>query len=93
VYDTGGVPVREPHPRRLLTPRTEVRHAIEADRSCFVELFGDEGFMVFSDGVMPPERANERFDLMMARCAEVSFAKQPIVERSSGRVVGYTGVD
>lgn len=30
---------------------------------------------------------------MLARCAEVSFAKQPVVERSSSSVVGYTGVD
>lgn len=30
---------------------------------------------------------------MLARCAELSFAKQPVVERSSSSVVGYTGVD
>jgi RimJ/RimL family protein N-acetyltransferase len=30
---------------------------------------------------------------MIARCAEISFAKQAIVELSSGTVVGYTGVD
>jgi hypothetical protein len=30
---------------------------------------------------------------MIARCAEVSFAKQAIVELSSGIVVGYTVVD
>ena len=30
---------------------------------------------------------------MLARCAELSFAKQPIVEGSSGIVIGYTGVD
>jgi RimJ/RimL family protein N-acetyltransferase len=30
---------------------------------------------------------------MLARCAELSFAKQPIVERCSGAVLGDTGVD
>jgi hypothetical protein len=30
---------------------------------------------------------------MLARCVELSFAKQPIVERCSGVVIGYTGVD
>jgi RimJ/RimL family protein N-acetyltransferase len=58
-----------------------------------VELFRDEGFMVFSDGVLSLAEAEERFDRMIARCAEVPFAKQAIVELSSGIVVGYTGVD
>lgn len=49
--------------------------------------------MVFSDGVMSELAANERFDRMLARCAELPFAKQPVVERSSGSVLGYTGVD
>lgn len=49
--------------------------------------------MVFSDGVLSLSEANERFDRMIARCAEVSFAKQAIVELSSGMVIGYTGVD
>jgi RimJ/RimL family protein N-acetyltransferase len=74
-------------------PRVAVRHAVEADRSRFVELFCDEDFMAFSDGVLSRGAAEERFDQMVARCAEVSFAKQPIVELSSGVVVGYTGVD
>ena len=38
-------------------------------------------------------RADARFDRMLARCAELTCAKQPIVERSTGVVVGYTGVD
>jgi RimJ/RimL family protein N-acetyltransferase len=49
--------------------------------------------MAFSDGVLSLGEVNERFDRMIARCAEVSFAKQAIVELSSGIVIGYTGVD
>ncbi len=30
---------------------------------------------------------------MLAMCDVVPFAKQPILERASGLVVGYTGVD
>jgi RimJ/RimL family protein N-acetyltransferase len=70
-----------------------VRPVVEADRQRFVEFFGDEDFMVFADGVLSPDEAGARFDRMIARCAEISFAKQTIVEISSGTVVGYTGVD
>jgi len=49
--------------------------------------------MAFSDGVLSLGEANERFDRMVARCADVSFAKQAVVELSSGTIVGYTGVD
>jgi RimJ/RimL family protein N-acetyltransferase len=83
----------EPARPRLVTPRIEVRHVVEADRPRFVELFCDEGFMVFSGGALSPGEANERFDQMVVRCAEIPFAKQPIVERCSGAVIGYTGVD
>ena len=76
-----------------MTERLEVRHPVEADRQRFVELFCNEAFMVFPDGVMSEADANHRFDRMLACCAEVPFAKQPIVERSSGLVIGYTGVD
>jgi RimJ/RimL family protein N-acetyltransferase len=30
---------------------------------------------------------------MLARAGELTFAKQPVIERSSGQVVGYAGVD
>ncbi|MGH9246750.1 MAG: GNAT family N-acetyltransferase [Acidimicrobiales bacterium] len=77
----------------LVTGRLEVRHPLEADRARLVELFCDEAFMVYSEGVTSEVEANVRFDRMLARCAEVSFAKQPIIERSSRVVIGYTGVD
>jgi RimJ/RimL family protein N-acetyltransferase len=77
----------------VLTERLRIRQPTEADRPRFVELFCDDDFMVFSGGVMSVVDANVRFDRMLARCSEISFAKQPIVERSSGIVVGYTGVD
>lgn len=71
----------------------EVRRPTERDRPRFVELFGDDAFMAFSGGPLTEDHAQARFDHMLARCAELSFAKQPIVERCSGVVVGYTGVD
>jgi RimJ/RimL family protein N-acetyltransferase len=77
----------------VTTPRVEVRLPAESDRPRFVELFQDPDFMVFAGGALTPEEAGARFDRMVERCAEVPFAKQPIVERATGEIVGYTGVD
>lgn len=77
----------------MTVPRVVVRHVDEADRPRFVELFCDEDFMVFAGAVRSLDEAHERFDRMIARCAEIPFAKQAVVEVSSGEVVGYTGVD
>jgi RimJ/RimL family protein N-acetyltransferase len=76
-----------------LTPRLDVRCPTELDRPRFVELASDEAFMAFAGGPLAPDEAHARFDRMLARCTEFSFAKQPIVERCSGVVIGYTGVD
>jgi RimJ/RimL family protein N-acetyltransferase len=76
----------------MLTDRLEVRAPIEADRLRFVELFRDSEFMVFSDGVHDLDSANLRFDQMMRTANELPFAKQPVIERASGRIVGYSGV-
>lgn len=73
--------------------RIEVRLPIEADRARFVEFFCDDAFMVFSDGTLRENEAHARFDRMLANAAELSFAKQPVIERSSGCIVGYAGVD
>lgn len=69
-----------------------MRLVVEADRRRFVELFRDPEFMIFA-GKLSIERADERFDHMLALCQRVSYAKQAIVERSTGEIVGYTGVD
>jgi RimJ/RimL family protein N-acetyltransferase len=76
-----------------LTARLLVHLPREADRDRLVELFCDEKFMVFSSGVLTEEEANDKFDHMVAVCGRVPFGKQPVVELSSGLVVGYTGVD
>jgi RimJ/RimL family protein N-acetyltransferase len=76
----------------VTTARLVVRPPREADRDRFVELFRDEDFMVYS-GVLTEQAATDRFDHMVAVCQAVPFGKQPVVERSSGLVVGYTGVD
>jgi RimJ/RimL family protein N-acetyltransferase len=75
------------------TARLELRAPLEADRGRFVELFGDPAFMVFSDGALDAPAANARFDRMLASNAEIAFAKQPVIERATGRIVGYVGVD
>jgi RimJ/RimL family protein N-acetyltransferase len=76
----------------VTTARLLLRPPREADRNRFVGLFRDEEFMVFS-GVLTEAEAESRFDHMLAVCRAVPFGKQPIIERSSGLVVGYTGVD
>src|SRR5580700_10073237 len=49
--------------------------------------------MIFSSGALTAEEANKRFDHMLAMSEIIPFSKQPIVERASGIVVGYTGAD
>ncbi len=77
----------------LLTRRLELRLPVEADRERFVELFCDPEFMVFARGTLKPETANVRFDKMLVRAEQYSFAKQPIIERSAQEIIGYSGVD
>ena len=77
----------------VLTERLEIRAPDPTDRGRFVELFCDPEFMVFSDGVHDRKSANARFDRMLANAAEIPFAKQPVIERATGRIVGYSGVD
>jgi [ribosomal protein S5]-alanine N-acetyltransferase len=75
------------------TDRLTIRSVEAGDRARFVELFMDEAFTVFSDGVHDEESANARFDRMLAMAEVMPYAKQPVVERGSGTIVGYTGVD
>ena len=77
----------------LTTARLMVRPPREADRDRFVELFCNEDFMVFYPSALTKREANDRFDHMVAVCHAIPFGKQPVVELSSGLVVGYTGVD
>jgi len=76
----------------VLTDRLELRAPRESDRSRFVELFCDPDFMVFSDGVHTIESAHTRYDEMLRNGAELPYAKQPVIERSTGTIVGYCGV-
>lgn len=48
--------------------------------------------MEFSAGVHDLASANARFDMMLRAAERVPFAKQPIIVRSSGEIVGYSGV-
>lgn len=74
------------------TERLTIRPPIENDRARFVELFTDEAFTVFSEGAHDVASANVRFDGMLGLAAAVPYAKQPIIENSSGLIIGYTGV-
>ncbi len=75
----------------LTTDRLLLRHPVEADRARFVELFTDEEFMVFG-AQLNTASANGRFDEMLEVSNLVEYAKQPIVDRASGTILGYTGV-
>jgi RimJ/RimL family protein N-acetyltransferase len=77
----------------VMTARLLVRPPRETDRDRFVELFCDRDFMVFYPEVLTEEEAEDRFDHMVAVSRAIPFGKQPVVERSSGIIVGYTGVD
>jgi RimJ/RimL family protein N-acetyltransferase len=77
----------------VTTTRLLVRPPREADRDRFVKLFRDEDFMLFYPSVLGEEDAKDRFDHMVAVCQAIPFGKQPVIECSSGLVVGYTGVD
>jgi RimJ/RimL family protein N-acetyltransferase len=76
----------------MLTERLEVRLPREPDRARFVELFCCPEFMVFSGGVHDLDSAHARFDEMLRTASEVPFAKQPVIERATRTIVGYSGV-
>ena len=80
------------HPA-VLTLRLEVRLPREPDRDRFVALFCDADFMEFSSGVLTSISANRRFDEMLVRASELAYAKQPVIERRTGLIVGYAGVN
>ena len=48
--------------------------------------------MVFSGGTHDPESAHARFDEMLRTATDVPFAKQPVIERATRTIVGYSGV-
>jgi RimJ/RimL family protein N-acetyltransferase len=78
----------------MLTERLELRLPVESDRGRFVELFCDAQFMVFHTQVNATVKwASDRFDRMIERATEFPFAKQPVIERSTGIIIGYAGVD
>jgi RimJ/RimL family protein N-acetyltransferase len=78
----------------LRTPRLIVRPVSETDRSRFVDLFSDAEFMAFSaSGPLTAEAAELRFDHMVDLGREVPFAKQAVIEPSTGSTIGYAGVD
>jgi RimJ/RimL family protein N-acetyltransferase len=58
-----------------------------------VQLFCDDDFMIFSAGVLSTVAAHARFDEMLQRGRELSFAKQPIIVRDTGTIIGYSGVN
>jgi len=78
---------------QLETDRLTIRLPVEADRARFVELFTDAAFTVFADGPHDVESANARFDRMLLVADAIPYAKQPVIVRGSGTIIGYTGAD
>lgn len=74
------------------TDRLLLRAPREGDRARFVELFTDEAFTVFG-GVHDLDSAHARFDRMLLLAGALPYAKQPVIDRGTGIIVGYTGVD
>jgi RimJ/RimL family protein N-acetyltransferase len=77
--------------RPIETDRLTIRRPVEDDRARFVELFADPEFTVFADGPHDVESANARFDHMLVMADAIPYAKQPVIVRASGTIVGYTG--
>jgi RimJ/RimL family protein N-acetyltransferase len=75
----------------VLTERLEIRLPEVSDRERFVGLFCDEAFMEYS-GVLDRVAAHARFDGMLRLAEVVPFAKQPVLDRETGLIVGYVGV-
>ena len=75
----------------MLTARLELRSPAECDRQRFIELFTEPSFMVFA-GVCTAGQADERFDAMLSDAEQLPFTKQPIIEQSTGEILGYCGV-
>jgi RimJ/RimL family protein N-acetyltransferase len=77
----------------MRTARLELRPAVESDRSQLVELWMNDDFMVFSEGVRNEVEAHERFDRMLSVAARFPFAKQPVIDPESQQILGYSGID
>ena len=78
----------------ILTERLLVRPAQEPDRPRMVSLWRDHDFMAnYHRPAFDEEEAQRRFDRMLEVCDDVPFAKQPVIERASGIITGYAGVD
>jgi len=78
---------------QIETDRLTIRPPVEGDRTRFVELFTDPEFTVFSDGPHDAESASARFDRMLLMAEAIPYAKQPVIVRETGAIVGYTGAD
>lgn len=78
----------------ITTNRLEVRPPAPEDRTRFVALFQDPAYMEFADGgTLDEAAAGDRFDRMLRRAESSAISKRPIIERSTGSIVGYVGAD
>lgn len=75
----------------LTTERLELHTVTEEHRDWFVAAFQRDEFMVYSEGTLDVAGAHARFDRMVRFAAVAGHTKRPVVERSSGEVIGYCG--
>ena len=72
--------------------RIQLRPMNEGDRTWFSAALRNEEFMAFSAGVAAGGDADAWCSRFIELNRTIGFAKQPVVERASGRVLGYCGV-
>lgn len=76
----------------LLTPRLELRQWLDSDYQPFAALNADPQVMEFFLGTLSSAQSNELLDRLRGHIAEEGWGFWAVVERDSGRFVGFTGI-
>ncbi len=78
----------------LQTKRLELRKFHPQDRELMLLLLQDAEFMAFSpNGAMTAEQAEIRFQQLVEAFPEKGIGKFCVVERTSGEIIGYCGIE
>ncbi|MCZ4371651.1 GNAT family N-acetyltransferase [Vibrio diazotrophicus] len=78
----------------IQTERLELRKFHPQDRELMLPLLQDAEFMAFSpNGAMTAEQAEIRFQQLVDAFPEKGVGKFCVIERSSGELIGYCGIE